>query len=411
MVSKSVLVIGHGIPEPQSTGAGVRMVQLLTLLKELDYEIQFCSTADPVANSCLEDLNILYTQIELNSDSFDKFVTHLNPQAVVFDRFMTEEQFGWRVKEHCPNALRILDTEDLHFLRMHRQQHNDGSLPSLQLSDIAKRELSAMYRSDLSLIISKFEFRFLVSDLGVSNSILHHLPFLVESKNIKKEVPSFNEREGFYFVGNGKHAPNVDAIMYLHANWPKLRASLSGATLHIYGAYLPEYIKQLHSPKSNFFVHGYVEALNAAIQKHRVLLASINFGAGQKRKIFDAWLTGSAVVTSVLGAEGIGDSNNFGGYIYKDEAQFLEFARAVYSQEEKWTKAVNDGLKLLATSFDRELFKREFSAVLSEITANLTAFRNQNTFGQILWHHSLQSTKYLSKWIQEKNKFKEPPAS
>jgi glycosyltransferase involved in cell wall biosynthesis len=387
------------------------MLQLLKLFKELDYEISFCSTAKPLPDTCLDQLNIPYTQIQLNHDSFNHFIAKLAPNMVVFDRFMTEEQFGWRVKEHCPNALRILDTEDLHFLRMHRQQHNDGSLPSLQLSDIAKRELSAMYRSDLSLIISKFEFRFLVSDLGVSNSMLHHLPFLVESKNIKKELPSFNEREGFYFVGNGKHAPNVDAIMYLHANWPKLRTSLAGATLHIYGAYLPEYIKQLHSPKSSFFVHGYVKELNAAIQKHRVLLASINFGAGQKRKIFDAWLTGSAVVTSVIGAEGIGDSNNFGGYIYKDEAQFLEFARAVYSQEEEWTKAVNDGLELLATSFNRESFKREFSAVLAELTANLTAFRNQNTFGQILWHQSLQSTKYLSKWIQEKNKSKEPPAS
>jgi hypothetical protein len=33
---------------------------------------------------------------------------------VLFDRFMMEEQFGWRVAENCPNALRILDTEDLH---------------------------------------------------------------------------------------------------------------------------------------------------------------------------------------------------------------------------------------------------------------------------------------------------------
>jgi hypothetical protein len=40
---------------------------------------------------------------------------------VLFDRFMMEEQFGWRVAEKCPNALRILDTEDLHCLRLARQ--------------------------------------------------------------------------------------------------------------------------------------------------------------------------------------------------------------------------------------------------------------------------------------------------
>ncbi len=30
---------------------------------------------------------------------------------------MIEEQYGWRVAKECPNALKILDTEDLHFLR------------------------------------------------------------------------------------------------------------------------------------------------------------------------------------------------------------------------------------------------------------------------------------------------------
>jgi hypothetical protein len=48
----------------------------------------------------------------------------LNPDIVVFDRYMTEEQFGWRVIKNCPKALRILDTEDLHFLRKARGSGN-----------------------------------------------------------------------------------------------------------------------------------------------------------------------------------------------------------------------------------------------------------------------------------------------
>ena len=54
--------------------------------------------------------------IELNNASFDVFVKELNPTIVLFDRFMMEEQFGWRVAENCPDAIRILDTEDLHCL-------------------------------------------------------------------------------------------------------------------------------------------------------------------------------------------------------------------------------------------------------------------------------------------------------
>jgi hypothetical protein len=59
-------------------------------------------------------------QIALNSSSFDVCKT-----ASAFNslfRFMIEEQFGWRV-ENCPNAVRILDTEDLHCLRLNDKKH------------------------------------------------------------------------------------------------------------------------------------------------------------------------------------------------------------------------------------------------------------------------------------------------
>ena len=42
-------------------------------------------------------------------------------KAVVFDRFYTEEAFSFMVKEACPNALRILDMQDVHSLRIGRQ--------------------------------------------------------------------------------------------------------------------------------------------------------------------------------------------------------------------------------------------------------------------------------------------------
>ena len=61
----------------------------------------------------------------MNSSTFDEFVGELNPSIVLFDRFVVEEQFGWRVAEQCPHALRILDTEDLHFQRRERKKGHD----------------------------------------------------------------------------------------------------------------------------------------------------------------------------------------------------------------------------------------------------------------------------------------------
>ena len=89
------------------------MLQLIAQFLERDYKITFASPAQKNEKAIdLISLGINEVAIELNNASFDVFVKELNPTIVLFDRFMMEEQFGWRVAENCPQAIRILDTED-----------------------------------------------------------------------------------------------------------------------------------------------------------------------------------------------------------------------------------------------------------------------------------------------------------
>jgi spore coat polysaccharide biosynthesis predicted glycosyltransferase SpsG len=113
----------QGFPEPNSTAAGSRMLQLIDLFLTQNYQITFLSTASISENSFdLNSKNIQFQNIVLNDNSFDDLIKKLNPEIVIFDRFTTEEQFGWRVSEQVPNAVKILDTEDLHFLRNAREK-------------------------------------------------------------------------------------------------------------------------------------------------------------------------------------------------------------------------------------------------------------------------------------------------
>ena len=143
---QKLVIIGSVWPEPQSTAAGSRMLQLLSLFQEMDFDISFLSAA--ATNEFSFDVrqwNITPYSIQLNNDSFDELITKLHPDVVVFDRFMIEEQFGWRVAENCPNALRILDTEDLHFLRKAREtafKQNRTLVFEDYLNDTFKRENS-----------------------------------------------------------------------------------------------------------------------------------------------------------------------------------------------------------------------------------------------------------------------------
>lgn len=404
---KKLLIIGHTFPEPSTTAAGGRMMQLLDLFSEMDFQITFASTAILSERSAaLKSPNIEIKNILLNDPSFDVFIKELTPEIVIFDRYISEEQFGWRVSETCPNALKILDTEDLHFLRKAREEAVKKNLPVSDAnlySEIAKRELASILRCDLSLIISEYEMKLLLQTFRIPSQILYYLPLYVEIGIKNLESCSFENRQNFTTIGNLLHAPNVDSVLQLKKIWPEIRKKLPKVELHIYGAYAPQQILQFNSTNEGFIVKGWAENLGLVLNSYRVLLAPIRFGAGLKGKILDAMNYGLPSVTTEMGAEGLCGNLPFGGKITLSDKDFIKSAIQLYSEEKLWKKAKDNGFGIIQKRFKKNLFSEEFIKQIYELCSNLEQHRQENFIGQILQHHTLQGTKYMSKWIEAKN--------
>ncbi|WP_293300668.1 glycosyltransferase [Pedobacter sp. UBA4863] len=405
MAAKKVLFIGLVWPEPTSSAAGTRIIQLVALFLANGYEVHFASAAAKGDFSFeLKTIGVVDHEIKLNDSSFDKWLKELHPSMVVFDRFMTEEQYGWRVEQVCPNAVRILDTEDLHFLR-HARQHALKHPSELDLyNDVTKRELAAILRCDLSLIISQVEMD-LLKQFNISNQILYYLPFLEEPITSTEHWKTFEERRDFVFIGNYLHEPNWQTLQYLKTSvWPLLRKKLPEVSLHIYGAYATEKVMQLQNVREKFFVHGRAESARETIAQHRVLLAPLLLGAGVKGKFIDAMQTGTPISSSTVGAEGMANGMDWAGIISDDLSTFIEATVMLYQNKKVWQKAQENGIYIINQLYAKDQFEIPFLERLTEIEANLAQHRQQNFFGEILRHHTLQSTKYMSLWIEEKNK-------
>ena len=219
---KHLVIIGTVFPEPNSTAAGKRMLQLIDFFQEENYKISFLSAASISEYSF--DLNSKKIEthfIKLNDSSFEKLIAELNPEIVIFDRFTTEEQFGWKVTESCPNAMKILDTEDLHFLRKAREiafKQNRELEEKDVLNDVFKREIASILRCDLSLIISEFEMNLLTEKFKIDKQILFYLPLFAE---IKPSSITFSERKNFISIGNFLHEPNWQTVLKLKKLWQK----------------------------------------------------------------------------------------------------------------------------------------------------------------------------------------------
>ncbi len=388
------------------------MMQLIALFQQNGWQITIASTSKVTEfSSDLKSLDINSAAIEINSSSFDEFIQKLQPNAVMYDRFVIEEQFGWRVAEHCPQAIRILDTEDLHSLRKSRRKavEEGRSFKPIDLlqSDTAKREIASVLRCDLSLIISEFEMNLLRNLFSVDDRLLFYLPFLLSP--IKEAAmntwPSFNERNHFVTIGNFRHAPNWDAIRYLENDiWPRIRQKLPKAEMHIYGAYPSAQAEALHQPTRNFYIQGRAKDAKSVVRRARVCLAPLRFGAGLKGKLVEAMQCGTPSVTTDIGAEGLNGKLNWPGMIANNPADFASAAATLYTDEKGWEKAQIQGATIINSRFLKEKFSSDLLKRISTLQQNLDDHRTQNFTGAMLMHHSMASTKYMSKWIEEKNR-------
>ncbi|MFT4612625.1 MAG: glycosyltransferase involved in cell wall biosynthesis [Glaciecola sp.] len=408
-MKKKLLVIGFVWPEPKSSAAGNRMMQLISFFQSQEYQITFASACAKSDNAFdLSSIGVEKVSIELNHSSFDNFILNRNPDVVLFDRFMTEEQFGWRVTEQCPIAIKILDTEDLHFLRRARQQaFKDGIEVTRDnlLNDTTKREIASIYRCDLSLIISTAEMSLLQDTFKIEDSLLLYMPFLIEpiSEEKKKELPDFEDRQHFISIGNFLHEPNYNALLYLKETiWKGIRAQLPNAQLHNYGAYASQKINQLHNEKDGFLIKGFVEDVNEVMQASKVLLAPIRFGAGLKGKLFDAMQNGTPFVSTSVGVEGVVSTTTL-DFVCDASEDFINHSIKLYTESSTWKEQQTLGFEVLEQQFSKVHFEGEFKERLLFLIDNLKAHRQQNFTGQLLQHHTLRSTKYMSKWIEAKN--------
>jgi hypothetical protein len=409
---QTLLILGSVWPEPNSSAAGGRMMQIISLFQEQGFTIVFASPAqDSDFMIDLAQYNVVKESITLNCSSFDTFVKELNPTIVLFDRYMMEEQFGWRVAENCTAALRILDTEDLHCLRLARQkafkEKREFQKSDLVVQEVAKREIASILRCDLSLMISEFEMELLHTTFKLDSSLLFYLPFLL----IKNEIPnleklsSFEDRKNFVFIGNFLHEPNWNAVQYLKETiWPLIKKQFPEGILNIYGAYPSQKVFQLNNIKEGFLIKGRADDANEVVRNARVVLAPLRFGAGIKGKLLEAMQCGTPSVTTSIGAESMHDELSWNGFIEDNPAVFAEKAIMLYQDKKLWLQAQKNGIKIMEYRYLKPLFEEDFKDIISELLLNLEQHRLNNFMGELLQHHTLRSTKYMSKWIEEKNK-------
>ena len=366
--TQRVLVLDHCTPTPNQDAGSVTVFNLLLLLREMDFQVTFIPEDNflymPEYTTALQraGIEVLYAPYVTTVDQHLKEYGNRYDLAFLFRPGVVERHLK-AIRKLCPQAKVLFHTVDLHFLRMSREAELQSDKAKQKAADEMKqRELAAIRAVDASIVHSTAELGLLRPLLP--DAKLHVFPLIM---NIKGTSKTFAKRRDIVFIGGYQHTPNVDAVQYFVAEiMPLLRKQLPGVRFFVVGSKPPAEIQVLAS--EDVIITGFVEDLSPLLDKMRVSVAPLRYGAGIKGKIGTAMAVGLPVVATPLAAEGMSltDGENI---CVADGAQALADAIIkIYQDEALWNRISDIGLKFADKAWGAEAAWGISASILRELS-------------------------------------------
>lgn len=296
--------------------------------------------------------------------------------AGVYPRLLRERKFYAAIMSRPPVAAAIMpalrradrqikivfDMVDAYFLRLEREHAvtHDASVAK-EAARYRKLETKLAGRSDLVWCNSSEDKRAMQAIVpGVRIEVIPTIHELHERGR------SFDDRSGLLFIGNLAHRPNSDGMLhFLRAVLPLVRESLPYVTLDIVGDNAPPEL--LAQASAQVRVLGYVPNVEPLWQSRRVFVAPLRYGAGVKGKVGEALAHGLPVVTTPIGAEGMGLTDGESVLLADAPQAFAAAVVALYTQPELWQRLADNGHQRIAQHFTPEVIAQVINDSIREL--------------------------------------------
>ncbi|MCD9027460.1 glycosyltransferase family 4 protein [Luteimonas sp. BDR2-5] len=347
-----ILLIDVGTPRPDRDSGSMRAVNLMRVLLDTGFAVDFLPDDRGVQGHYTRDLQALGVTVHAGDDVPDYpawLAQHGHRYAgVVVSRYHLAEFLFPLLRRLAPQARLVLDTVDLHHVREQREaDHRDHATLRRLARGTRRRELRAMAEADLTWVVSEAEAQMLRSQ-QVAPAV-HVLPNL-HAIATGPVLPA--ARHGLLFVGGAGHPPNVDAVDWLVSSlFPAIRARLPACELHLVGDGLDALVPQ---PPAGVVAHGYVPELAPLLDRCRIGLAPLRFGAGVKGKVNLCMAAGLPVVLTPCAAEGMHLVDGRDALIAGSADAFCDAVVRLYQDEALWHALSGAGLENVRRHFSFE---------------------------------------------------------
>ena len=282
--------------------------------------------------------------------------------VVVLARYYIAAPLIDAVRRHAPQALLVLDTHDLHYLRTRRLAMLENSKALAQsAASIYRKEIDCIRRVDVTWVVSPVEKEVLAQEVPSA-------PVIVQTNihDALEAVPPYEEREGLLFVAGFRHPPNVDAILfYAREIAPLLRERLPGVKTYVVGSNAPQSVLALAS--DDIEVVGFVPEVEPWLARCRLSVSPLRYGAGVKGKINQAMAHGVPVVATAPSVEGMHLVEGEEVLVADDPRAFADAVALAYNDRETWGRLSRAGIENVRRHFSRDVAREAIASTFANV--------------------------------------------
>ncbi|MDQ3806318.1 MAG: glycosyltransferase, partial [Acidobacteriota bacterium] len=346
-----VFVFDDHVPTPDRDAGSARMAFILRALSEWSRPV-FVSLSKQ-SHSAYERLLWKEGVETASAVDFRRLLKEREFYAAVLSRPAVAETLLKPIRRADPKVKIVFDMVDAHFVRLGRESELTGDAAAArEAARYREVEIELVRAADLVWYASAADKeaveRFAPRAPGAVVPTVHRLR--------GRGLP-FAEREHLLFVGNFVHRPNADAVrFFVEEVFPRVRAELPGARLLLVGDNAPPDLAAYESEAVRLL--GYVPDLDPLMARARVFVAPIRFGAGINGKIGEALAYGLPVVTTSIGAGGLGFEGGEQALVADTPGEFAAAVARLYRDEGLWQKLSERGRRHVEQNFTPEVVGR-----------------------------------------------------
>jgi glycosyltransferase involved in cell wall biosynthesis len=360
-----ILVVDRFLPEHDKDSGSLRAFSIINILTKLGYRVTFLPDDLIHREPYASDLIRMGVAVLNRPLHVEKYLEKKGPEFsyVILSRPEQAYKYISLMRAHAINSKIIYDTVDLHWVRYERGYKTTGQDEFLRQANLFKpMELLCASCSDMVITVTPEEKEILLRE----NSRLK-VEIIPNVHNISsRDIRPFHQRKDLMFIGSYKHTPNEDAVLYFADEiFPLVKKALPGVRFLVVGSDPTAALLKRNS--KDVIVTGYVKDVKPYFEECRVFVTPLRYGAGMKGKIGQSMAYGLPVVTTGIGAEGIGLEDGTSALIADDPKSFAEAIIRLYTDEGLWKRYSEKAFEVVQSNYTDEAIGKRIANILNSL--------------------------------------------